>query len=390
MSLQKIEYTDKLKIGTDKINLNFDFIISKAKSAYEIAKQNGFVGTEAEWLESLKADIDNESVSLEHTTFSALTNNIVSIGDLTSSTYLDGTKGTEVTSAGYKTSGYVPIDPNGYYLPAYVRSWSFYDANKVFISGVVNGDYLNIHTATHIKPPTNAAYIKISVPIEYLKKFGFLKNEYMYNLMPKYEIDSSFLNMNVSLSDLSGVTPSKNLFNQNDVTKGKYQQSTDYSIITSSTYSVSRLIKLEVGKDYTFSKVRSAIFYNSSFSPVLGIDNPSTVNAQYPYVRVSVLITNLPTVQIEQNSVATAYASYGDVKIPASMIDGEIGGGEAYDQSLNTADNVKFASIESPIISTTGTLPTGTLSSPPSNLTKGDIWADTTDSSTHPILRVMM
>lgn len=64
------------------------------------------------------------------------------------------------------------------------------------------------------------------------------------------------------------------------------------------------------------------------------------------------------------------------------------GSGVAYDQSLNTTDSVKFANVTTDVINTTATLPTGTLASPPSGLLSGDIWADTTDSATHPIVRL--
>ena len=66
------------------------------------------------------------------------------------------------------------------------------------------------------------------------------------------------------------------------------------------------------------------------------------------------------------------------------------GGGTAYDQSLNTDDSVKFASVETDVLELTGTIQTGTLSSPPTGLLQGDMWADTTDSTTHPVVRVKL
>ena len=64
-------------------------------------------------------------------------------------------------------------------------------------------------------------------------------------------------------------------------------------------------------------------------------------------------------------------------------------GGTAYDQSLNTTDNVRFASIKADSIEVGGELKKGTLQTPPTGLLKGDMWLDTTDSSEYPILRVM-
>lgn len=82
-------------------------------------------------------------------------------------------------------------------------------------------------------------------------------------------------------------------------------------------------------------------------------------------------VTDNPTFTVNSRNVMLSENSSG-------------GGGEAYDQSLNTTDDVKFASLE-----VGGEMPKGTLSSPPAGLLKGDVWADTTDSAAHPILRVM-
>ena len=72
-----------------------------------------------------------------------------------------------------------------------------------------------------------------------------------------------------------------------------------------------------------------------------------------------------------------------------SLTDNNIPDVEVYDQSLNTTDNVRFASIKADSIEVGGELKTGTLETPPTGLVKGDMWLDITDSSEHPILRVM-
>ena len=54
----------------------------------------------------------------------------------------------------------------------------------------------------------------------------------------------------------------------------------------------------------------------------------------------------------------------------------------SFNQSLNTTDSATFSGL-----SVTGTMPTGTLASPPVGMQIGDEWLDTTDSTTYPILR---
>lgn len=70
------------------------------------------------------------------------------------------------------------------------------------------------------------------------------------------------------------------------------------------------------------------------------------------------------------------------------------GGVEAYDQKLNTTNDVNFNTVSTNSLNTKSlyidsSFPTGTKTSPPDNLKSGDLWLDTTDSSTHPIVRVM-
>lgn len=71
-----------------------------------------------------------------------------------------------------------------------------------------------------------------------------------------------------------------------------------------------------------------------------------------------------------------------------NLTDNNISDVEVYDQSLNTTDNVRFASIKADSIEVGGELKSGTLEAPPEGLVKGDMWLDITDSSEHPILRV--
>ena len=70
-------------------------------------------------------------------------------------------------------------------------------------------------------------------------------------------------------------------------------------------------------------------------------------------------------------------------------------GGEAYDQTLNSYDNVSFnslstGSVNSDALYVSGNIPSGTLSSPPTGLQTGDMWADTTDSVAHPLVRIKL
>jgi len=58
----------------------------------------------------------------------------------------------------------------------------------------------------------------------------------------------------------------------------------------------------------------------------------------------------------------------------------------AFDQDLNTFDDVSFNSVQAGALQVSGSLPTGTIASPPS-VDIGDNWLDTTDSASNPIMR---
>jgi len=86
-------------------------------------------------------------------------------------------------------------------------------------------------------------------------------------------------------------------------------------------------------------------------------------------------------------SLLNPYQPYNPIitKIDGKTIAGT--GGTSYDQSLNTTDNVSFNSVSANEMEISGTIKTGTLASPPAGLISGEFWLDTTDSSTHPLLR---
>nr|WP_208002129.1 hypothetical protein [Macrococcus goetzii] len=365
----------------------------RGKSAYELAVKNGFTGTEAEWLNSLKARIEENSIGLVHTRFKKTSSNIAELADLVNNTYLDGTKGTESTSTVYKTSDFVSVTPGDLILLAYVRSYAFYDANKVYISGAANNYYLQPYVSPHTEVPSNAAYIKYSVQQDNYNQFALIKNDYMYSDKRKYVVDKRYIE-EILLTDIKGLIPSKNLFDKTKVEINRLIKA-DLTIAGGSGYNVSRLMPLEVGQPYTFTKVHSVIYYNDKFIAQKYTANPTTITENYPYIRVNVTTANLDTAQIEKGTVATPYVPFTEKKIPAELLPSNLGGGTAYDQSLNQSDNVIFNKVTAKVIEadsiiSPATLPKGTLASPPSGLVSGDMWADTTDSATHPILRVMM
>ena len=59
-NITKVDGETTITLGWEGINGTTEtaqFVVSDGKSAYQVALDNGFVGTEEEWLESLKMDV---------------------------------------------------------------------------------------------------------------------------------------------------------------------------------------------------------------------------------------------------------------------------------------------------------------------------------------------
>lgn len=143
---------------------------------------------------------------------------------------------------------------------------------------------------------------------------------------------------------------------------------------------------------------RSTIFYDENENFIAGsfISNPGLQDLEFTmppnakYARFSVAMErpdNINNIKLKRMS---AIDDDRPLKFTKEVIGLGRGGGEAYDQSLNTTDGVKFASVEIDVLELTGDIRTGTLANPPIGLLSGDMWADTTDSATHPIVRVKL
>src|SRR5690606_7368650 len=117
-----------------------------------------------------------------------------------------------------------------------------------------------------------------------------------------------------------------------------------------------------------------------------------------PTFQRSLMVGNLDSPNIDINYTATEDVEYlrlggvndAQTKMDTIQIVKPAEGAASYNQSLNTTDSVQFDSVSADAFVTTGTMPTGTLTNPPTGLRAGDVWADTTDSTAHPVLRVMM
>jgi lysophospholipase L1-like esterase len=123
---------------------------------------------------------------------------------------------------------------------------------------------------------------------------------------------------------------SKNLFDKTAVYNDKYISFTSGLMVDSPSklYVASDYIPVTAGQVYTFTTLYQFAIFNSSKTYITGY-NPSNANYTITmptgaaYVRLSVLKSNLPTMQMEKGGAVTEYAPYG-VLLQAANLDNGI------------------------------------------------------------------
>ena len=106
--------------------------------------------------------------------------------------------------------------------------------------------------------------------------------------------------------------PSKNLFNKNDVTIGKYVDYKSGQLLTASGYNASDFIEVESNEVYCKNTSTQFAFYdaNKTFISGLNTDRVFTTPSNCRYVRLSVEDSALDRLQFEKGSVQTDYVDF--------------------------------------------------------------------------------
>lgn len=193
----------------------------------------------------------------------------------------------------------------------YVCAIAFYDKNKKFISGQSNvGQNDTIYNTTS---PSGTKYIRMCA-----------KDENHYRLYVEESIISSKLQLiNATIQDLNedklSRIYSKNLFDKNKLTKGKYLLDIG-TIGDNEDYSISDFIPVIAGEKYTYTDLKaygaSACYYDKykqfvkGYNPTYGAAETITIPEGVSYLRVSVKNSLIDTTQIEKGSTSTVYEDY--------------------------------------------------------------------------------
>ncbi|MGV2927220.1 SGNH/GDSL hydrolase family protein [Macrococcus capreoli] len=318
MAIQKIEYGDKLKTGADKINLNFEFILSKAKSAYELWIEQGNTGTIVEFLNSLKGADAQLPKNLLYTTVS---NNLFDKSTVRTGYYANYQTGVESPSANFSVSTFIKVDPSTIYSKSdATQQVAFYDVNKVYTGGVANGATFTTTAATQ--------YIKVTVKTVDIVKFMLNKGATLLSYEPfQRVITASDLNeiYNQTINDTSfyvKLTGNTNLFNKSTVTSGYYVNYSTGTIAPVSTFSASDYIDVKASTTYTKSDNQQLAYYDLNKDYISGLASATTFTtpANAKYVRLSVRTADLDSYVMNEGTTLANSNETGDLTVDRSKI----------------------------------------------------------------------
>ncbi|QIW58340.1 BppU family phage baseplate upper protein [Lactococcus raffinolactis] len=235
--------------------------------------------------------------------------------------------GRVLTGAGYTASDFISVLPStAYRISGTTEQLAFYDINKAYISGLSFGDKI---TTT----PANAAYVRMSMKTTEINavqlELGttitsyepytiYFNNESIYSPIPESKLDKSLIKG----------TASKNLFDKSRATLGSFIGQATGKLSTGAGYTASDFISVLPSTAYRISGTTEQLaFYDINKAYISGLsfgDKITTTPANAAYVRMSMLTSEIDSVQIEKGSIVTSYEAYGYHIDNSSLSDGNI------------------------------------------------------------------
>ena len=342
--------------------------------------------------------------------------------DIIDGYYVDIASGGLVATETHSVTDFINLDSRRQYVLSNTAGGVFtntrivfYDESNTYVIGyrIENGTPVE---DAEFKVPDIASKARISVQRiaspEYktwnisVKDFKVLTTLDLGELQPKLvvgeglsldnnELYLNFIETGILEEPGDGVYNRTNLNDYRNTSQDGYMILEDGQIVTTSAtlpYTTTNPIPVSGGEQFNFA-YRAVYFGDSNNTPLGYLSN---TQMEKNVVEVPTGATQMVVVaaldKIESTVIDRLTPRNEDIPIKFTReIQGiGTGTGEAYDQQLNTFNDVEFNSVKTNTLDVSGTIPTGTLSSPPSGLLSGDMWADTTDSATHPIVRVML
>lgn len=269
----------------------------------------------------LATETDMKLVSINNSTVKGTPKkNLFDKSAITSGKYVANNNGNLLDSPNgtHNASDFVPISPNtAYKVSGTSEQGAFYDMNRVYISGFTNASNVAVS-------PSNAYFIRLTVLNSQLNSAQLEKG----NKVTEYEPFIIVLDTNaianpipeeklVLNKNIIRGTPSKNLFDKSTVTKGKYVANNNGNLADSpnGTHNASDFIPIISNTNYKISgTTEQGAFYDANKSFVSGFTNASGVSispVNAYFIRMTVLTSQLDSVQLEKGTQVTEYEPFG-------------------------------------------------------------------------------
>jgi hypothetical protein len=237
--------------------------------------------------------------------------------------YVSETTGNKLANASYNCTEYIPVQSDTNYAVNVTNRIAWYDANKVFISGLyyVAGDPL--------KSPVNAKFFRGTMTPATIDTYQFEKGTvstvyepFNYFLSPSVLAEKIITNkmLNEKIVDVNKtdfIVIGKNLFNKDTVTTGHYVNHANGNISVNVSYDASDYIEIEPDTNYTTNYVYYLAFYDENKIFISGLNNGYTNTFKTPvnakYLRITITPDLLDALQIEKGTSSTEYQPFGYV-----------------------------------------------------------------------------
>jgi lysophospholipase L1-like esterase len=282
------------------------------------------------------------SITVEKTNFQPISNGVLGANLFNKAKSeiggLDPATGNNVTNANYVRSEYIAVTAGNNYSVSEVNQMVFYDSSKVFVnSGVVNSFPSKKNYTFTV--PTGASFVRFNAGIALkdslmfnagntilpFEPYGYVlrdksvgSNQLKDKGVKSANVDDNAILLSHIGFPIAPFSPSKNLFNKNDVTSDYYVSWTNGTLASSTSYVASNYIKIDPNTAYTINNFDQIAWFDSNKVYISGVDGYqlATMTVTSPvngaYIRVSVRKTKLDVYQLEKGSATTTYETYGN------------------------------------------------------------------------------
>jgi hypothetical protein len=235
--------------------------------------------------------------------------------------FISASNGVPTANAAYIATDFVPVAASTQYTRSFANQMAFYDAGKVFISGLTN-------EATFVTP-ANAAYARFTVPAggtaTFQVEFGGAATAYEAygnRIKPAALANtpaSILADRSLSLAKTTFAAPGKNLFNpaDADVVLGNYVSSASGAVAANAAYNATGFMAVVAGQTYSRSSANQGAWLSAAkafLAPIATADGLTIVApAGAAYARLSVATGSWATFQFELGAAPTSYVPFGFV-----------------------------------------------------------------------------